>query len=124
MTRPPLKVSFPSDISAAFCAVLAENDISYSHGIKGVRPGDGDFGFIVNSAEDLKEIAIAIIESKPFWSVVAAAIWAFARRHKHKVVYVEKDGYKFKASGMSQEELSRTLQDATNLIITEKETQD
>ncbi|OQR53014.1 hypothetical protein BI322_03870 [Klebsiella oxytoca] len=124
MDRPPLKVSFPSEISAAFCAVLAENDIGYSSGIKPVRPGDGSFDFIVNSAEDLKEIAIAVIESKPFWSAVAAAIWAFARRHKHKVIYVEKDGYKFKASGMSQEELSRTLKDATNLIITERDLQD
>jgi len=67
----------------------------------------------------LKEIVIALIESKPFWCAVAGAIWAFTKRHQHKTVYVEKDGYEFKASGMSQEELSKTLEGATKLIITE-----
>lgn len=121
MDRPPLKVSFPSEISAAFCAVLSENDIGYSSEIKVVRPGDGSFDFIVNSADDLKEIAIAVIESKPFWSAVVAAIWAFARRHKHKVVYIEIDGYKFRVSGMSPEEISRMIRNAKNVIITEED---
>lgn len=124
MDRPPLKVSFPSEISAAFCATLVENDISYSTEDEGFKISYGGLDFVVNSAEELKEIAIAIIESKPFWGTVATAIWAFARRHKNKAIYVEKDGYKFKASGMSQEELSRILKDATNLIITERDLQD
>lgn len=118
MDRPPLKVSFPSDISAAFCAVLVENDISYTSTKKSSGFRQDGYGLVVNSS-DLKEIAIALIESKPFWCAVAGAIWAFTKRHQHKTVYVEKDGYKFKASGMSQEELSKTLEGATKLIITE-----
>ncbi|HHS3615257.1 TPA: hypothetical protein ACP7SJ_000153 [Escherichia coli] len=118
MDRPPLKVSFPSDISAAFCAALVENDISYTSTKKSSGFRQDGYGLVVNSA-DLKEIVIALVESKPFWCAVAGAIWAFTKRHQHKTVYVEKDGYKFKSSGMSQEELSKTLEGATKLIITE-----
>lgn len=124
MDRPPLKVSFPSDISAAFCAALVENDISYTSTKKSSGFRQDGYGLVVNSAQELKEIAIALIESKAFWGTVGTAVWAFAGRHKHKTVFVEKDGFKFKASGMSQEELSKTLAGATKLIITESNKDD
>lgn len=78
-------------------------------------------GFVVNSADDLKEIAIAIIESKAFWGCMASAIIAFSQRHRGKSVSIEKDGYKFKASGMSQEELSKTLEGATKVIVSKQD---
>jgi hypothetical protein len=118
MERAPLKVSLPSDIAAAFCATLLENNISYSSTTTSTFRQD-DSGLVVNSANDLKEIAIALIDSKPFWSTVAAGIWAFSRRHKHKSLYVEKDGFKFKASGMSKEDLTEAIKDAQRLSITE-----
>lgn len=80
-------------------------------------------GFIVNSA-DLKEIAIALIESKAFWGCLGSAIWAFTKRHSHKTIFVEKDGYKFKATGMSQEELAKSLENAKSLIVTAKNSDD
>jgi len=73
-------------------------------------------GFIVNSS-DLQQIAIALIESKAFWGTVAAGIWAFTKRHNHKTIIIEKDGCKIKASGMSQQDLEKSLEGAQNMII-------
>ncbi|WP_157665952.1 hypothetical protein [Tatumella citrea] len=120
MNNPPLKVFLPSDIAAAFCATLRENDITFRPSFTGanaheVRSGPG---FIVNSA-DLKEIIISLAESKPFWTFVGSAVWAFTKRHSHKSVYIETDKIKFKASGMSSDEISRFMQDAKSLTVTE-----
>ncbi|KMV67997.1 hypothetical protein AI29_10720 [bacteria symbiont BFo2 of Frankliniella occidentalis] len=75
-------------------------------------------GFIVNSSSDVKEIIIAAVESKPLWGAIGAAILAFTRRHKNKSVTVEKDGFKFKASGMKEDELAKSLEGATKLLLT------
>lgn len=80
-------------------------------------------GFIVNSS-DLQQIAIALIESKAFWGTVAAGIWAFTKRHNHKIIIIEKDGYKFKASGMSQQDLEKSLEGAQRLILAQRDKDD
>jgi hypothetical protein len=77
-------------------------------------------GFIVNSS-DLQQILITLIESKYFWGTVAGGIWAFTKRHNHKTIIIEKDGYKFKASGMSQQDLEKSLEGAQRLVVTQRE---
>lgn len=124
MDKAPLKLQFPSDISAAFCATLKENDIKYTPKLeRRYEFRTGDMGFIVNST-DLKEIAIALIESKAFWGCLGSAIWAFTKRNSRKTIFVEKDGYKFKATGMSQDELAKSLENAKSLIVTAKNNDD
>lgn len=123
MNNPPLKVFLPSEIAVAFCATLRENDIMFRPSFAGanayeVRSGQG---FIVNNADYLKEIIISLAESKPFWTFVGSAIWAFTKRHSHKSVYIETDKIKFKASGMSKDEISRLIQEAGTLTVTEKD---
>lgn len=119
MDRPPLKVLISSDISAAFGAVLAEVDVSFIIKVRSCTVCQDNHDQILNFAGDYHEIAVAVIEPLTFWDKVASTLAAFTREHKHKAVYVEKYGYKFKASGMSQAELSKALQDATMLIIKE-----
>lgn len=77
-------------------------------------------GLIVNSS-DLQQIVITLIESKAFWGAVAGGIWAFTKRHNHKAIIIEKDGYKFKASGMSQQDLEKSLEGAQRIILTQRD---
>ncbi|WNN45462.1 hypothetical protein [Winslowiella toletana] len=121
MNKAPLKVSLPSEIAVAFCATLKENDIKYVPDLKGSIEKRSGYDFVVNSAEEVKQILILVLKSEYFWTTVAGAILAFTRRHKHKSIIVEKDGFKFKATGMSQAELSKSLEGATKLILTTKE---
>ena len=124
MNNPPLKLSLPSDMSDDFCSLLTENGISYTSKVMSSGFRQDGMGFIVNSSSDVKEIIIAAIESASLWGAIGTAIIAFTKRHKHKSVTVEKDGFKFKASGMSQDELAKSLEGATKLLITTSSPED
>lgn len=117
MNNPPLKVFLPSEITAAFCATLLENGIIPSP-VESVKD-PSERKFAVNSGTDFKEIAIALIDSKPFWGCVGYAIWAFSQRHSHKKVVAEVGNKKIVVSGMNSEDISKVIEGVTTIEITE-----
>ena len=121
MERPPLNVSLPSEIFTDFCADLSENGINYTSSNMSSGFRQDDYDFVVNSSQDIKEIIIAIIDSKPFWAMVGSAIWAMTQRHKNKSIYIEKDGVKIKATGMSVEDLTKVISGARDIEISNSE---
>lgn len=119
MNNPPLKVFLPSEITAAFCAALLENGISPSP-VESVKDPSGR-QFTVNSGSDLKEITIALIESKPFWGCVGYAIWAFTQRHSHRKVTIITPEKKIIVSGLSDSAITKAIEGATSIEVIESD---
>jgi len=118
MNNRTLKLSLQSDISDDFCNLLKEYEVGYKPEPVSRKINSDRMCYGLPGDFDAKEIIIAIIQSKPIWTTIGTAIAAFSFRHSKKSIIIEKDGFKFKATGMSQDELARSLEGATKLLIT------
>ncbi|MKL98917.1 hypothetical protein D6S11_03065 [Salmonella enterica subsp. enterica] len=118
MDKPPLKLFLPSDISDDFCAILGEYGIKHSTE-KEVSNGPS---LVVNSASDtVKEIVIEIVNSTPFWTAFSACFIAYLNRNKGKKLTAEKDGVKFSLENMNHHEMTKALEDAKRIMVSNNE---
>lgn len=118
MTKSYLEIEVPSELIRDFRSALHEHEVKHVPVIEGAKPSLNP-----SDAQDAIiwfKLALEVVGSEAFWGAVSAAILAFARRHAKKSIYVETDGFKFKATGMSQDELAKSLESATKLILTSK----
>lgn len=118
MAKTYLEIEVPSELIREFRSVLHEHKVKYVPVIGGSKPslspGDAQDAII------WFKLAVEIVRSEAFWGTLGAAILAYSRRHTKKTISLEIDGFKFKATGMSQEELCKSLERATKLTLTSK----
>lgn len=119
MTKSYLQIEVPSELVGDFRRTLREHNIKHVPVIEGsklsLNPGDAQDAII------WFKLALEIVRSEAFWGTVSAAILAYARRHAKKTIYIETDGFKFKATGMSHDELCKSLEKATKVTLISKE---
>lgn len=118
MERFFVQIQLPRDLSQDFRNTLKSHDIKYVPIIEGASPLANPE--ITHAAMMWSKLAIELISSAAIWGAVGTAIIAFSRRHKHKTIFIEKDGFKFQATGMSPEDLIKSLEGATKLLLTTK----
>lgn len=116
MERFFVEIKLPHDVSQDFRNTLKSHDIKYVPIISGSSPCANPE--VTHEALMWSKLAIELISSAAIWGAVGTAIIAFSRRHKHKTIFIEKDGFKFQATGMKPEDLIKSLEGATKLLLT------
>lgn len=114
MRNADLKLSLPSDISDAFCAILDEYDIKHSVKKK-VSNGPS---LAVNSAQEAaKEIVIELINSGAFWTAFSACFIAYINRNSNKKVTLKNGNKEISLENANHREVAEFIENASEVIL-------
>ncbi|EMH6517112.1 hypothetical protein [Klebsiella grimontii] len=114
MRNADLKLSLPSEISDAFCAILDEYDIKHSVEKK-VSKGPS---FAVNSAQETaKEIVIELINSGAFWTAFSACFIAYINRNGKRKVTLKNGNKEISLENASHREVTEFIENANEVVF-------